>query len=134
MNSWLWWIFKFTKFLGHAPKLNFINLKIHYNQLFIMTFSHWDQNLKRKIYFFEKCKQTAEISWHFFSYASKHIKYVYQNTYIFNAEFKNNVLKSVCQIKREKKLICQIRTSSKNKNFIVKILSARGQLRWTSTF
>ena len=46
-NSWLWWIFKFTKFSskifgGVAQNFldeNFVNLKIHHNQLFIMKLS-----------------------------------------------------------------------------------------------
>ena len=31
-------------------------------------------------------------------------------------------------------VMCRIRAASKNENFIVKILSARGQLRWGLTF
>ena len=51
------------QFLGAWPQAeNFLKLKIHHNQLFLMKFSQCYQNLKKIKIFFEKCKQTAEIS------------------------------------------------------------------------
>ena len=53
-------------FGGVALGLKFQKLKIHHNKLLIMKFYQWNKSLKRKNFFFEKCEQTAEISWHFF--------------------------------------------------------------------
>ena len=54
-------------FGGVARGLKFQKLKIHHNQQLIMKFSSVLPKFEKILIFFEKCKQTAEISWPFFS-------------------------------------------------------------------
>ena len=75
-------------FGGVAPGLKFQKLKIHHNKLLIMKFSQWNKSLKRKNFFFEKCEQTAEISWLFFWDVKISKKSIKENFVVFYRDVK----------------------------------------------